>query len=83
MVSTSVNICKWHVSSQGNQDPSASLTSIAPDPPSMSEPPNPESTGDTASNQTPTNGGKPFYKYYSSIIFKKCVVTPDFLFGFQ
>ena len=29
---------------------------MAPSPP-MSEPPNPGSTGDTASNQTPTNGG--------------------------
>ena len=43
-----------HRSSQGNQDPSASLTTIAL---SVSEPPNPGSAGDTASNQTPTNGG--------------------------
>ena len=26
---------------------------------------------------------KAFYKYYSWIIFEKCVVTPNFLFGFQ
>ena len=26
---------------------------------------------------------KDFYKYYSRIIFEKCVVTPNFLFGFQ
>ena len=24
-----------------------------------------------------------FYKYYLWIIFEKCVVTPNFLFGFQ
>ena len=47
-----------HRSSQGNQDPSASFTTIAPDPPSMCESPNPENTGDTASNQTHTNGGE-------------------------
>ena len=65
MVSMSVNICKWCLGSrpcnlnslQGNQDPSAFLTTIAPDPPSMSQPPNPESTGYTASNQTPIIGG--------------------------
>ncbi|XP_044174897.1 uncharacterized protein LOC114953099 isoform X2 [Acropora millepora] len=43
-----------HRSLQGNQDPSASLATIAL---SMSEPPNPGIAGDTASNQTPTNGG--------------------------
>lgn len=47
-----------HRSSQGNQDPSASFTTITPDPPPMSVSPNPESTGDTASNQTHTNGGE-------------------------
>ena len=26
---------------------------------------------------------KAFYEYYTSIIFEKCVVTPNFLFGFQ
>ena len=26
---------------------------------------------------------KAFNKYYSSIIFEKCVATPNFLFGFQ
>ena len=46
-----------HGSSQGNQDPSASLTATAHDPPPMSEPPNPESISGTASNQTPINGG--------------------------
>ncbi|XP_074639576.1 uncharacterized protein LOC141897832 [Acropora palmata] len=47
-------ILAGHRSLQGNQDPSASLTTIAL---SMSEPPNPGSAGGTASNQTPTNGG--------------------------
>ncbi|XP_067043167.1 uncharacterized protein [Acropora muricata] len=51
-------ILAGHRSSQGNQDPSSSFTTITPDPPPMSVSPNPESTGDTASNQTHTNGGE-------------------------